>query len=157
MTHNRSVTGSTPVRATIMICYEKAEKCLTPSLIKVFTHYASTIKGVYFNNLREFVCGTPTASKTVDESSILSTPANFQGHLMHNKSFLDIIKEEIADETEATLKSIEEQERRLEMSKETLKRLHKEAACDDHTFEVLGGGMQAEISVCSKCGRTYYY
>ena len=76
---------------------------------------------------------------------------------MHNKTVEEIVKEEIAGEIEATLESIAHQERIIEMTKGTLTRLRKEEACDGHTFEALGGGMQAEISVCSKCGRTYYY
>jgi hypothetical protein len=74
-----------------------------------------------------------------------------------SKSVEEIVKEEIAYEIKLTIASIAQQEYQLEETKKQLERLRKEEACDGHTFESLGGGMESITEVCTKCGRYYSY
>lgn len=73
------------------------------------------------------------------------------------KTFEEIVAEEIQRDLDIVNESIEDLERKLLVAKSRKAKYEKQRDCDGHTFVPLGGGMEILQDVCTKCDRSFYY
>ena len=99
------------------------------------------------------MCGTPVASKTMEESSILSTPA--KGLFMQTVN--EIVAEEIAKELENVELSIKDLRDKLAFAEKRKEKLLVQAACKDHDWVSEPFPFIYCTDTCSKCGRDYIF